>query len=182
MSQNRSSAVMAHDHANLWHYTPLPFALEDRRYDQFDPDRYTKPMGLWISVEGEGDWQSWCESEGFGADRLVWRAPVTIRPDANVLWLTPDLLTQFDREFGFERQWGSENQLTDRSPDWREVARRYDGIVIAPYSWDHRLSLVWYYGWDCASGCVWNLDAIEVGPSQPVAAIDEPARTAAGRL
>ncbi len=173
---------MTHDHANLWHYTPLPFALEDRRYDQPDPHRYRKPGGLRISVEGEDDWQSWCKSEYFGLERLVWRAPVTIRPDANVLWLTPDLLTQFDRDFGSEWRWGPENRWTGHAPDWREVARRYDGIVIAPYSWEHSRALYWYYIWSCASGCIWNLNAIEVGPSQPVAAIDEPARTAAGRL
>lgn len=166
---------MAHDHANLWHYTPHPFALEDRRYDQRDPHRYRKPEGLWISVEGEDDWQSWCESMQRCLERLVWRAPVTIRPDANVLWLTPDLLTQFDRDFGFGRWRGRTTQRPGHAPDWREVARRYDGIVIAPYSWHHRLALEWYYTWDCASGCIWNLSAIEVGTSALVGAVGEAA-------
>jgi len=38
------------------------------------------------------------------------------------------------------------------------VSKEYDGIEIAPYQWDARLSLIWYYGWDVASGCIWNLD------------------------
>lgn len=161
--------------SNLWHYTSGPFALDGRRYDQPAPRMYGKPEGLWISVEGKDDWPSWCESEQFGVDRLVWRTPVTIRPEANVLWLTPGLLGPFDRDFGFEWQWGSENQWTERAPDWRKVASRYDGIVIAPYSWHHRLNLNWYYPWDCASGCIWNLSAIEVGTSALVGAVGEAA-------
>ena len=39
--------------------------------------------------------------------------------------------------------------------------RRVDGIIIAPYQWYCRMTVDWYYTWDCASGCIWNLDAIE---------------------
>lgn len=30
----------------------------------------------------------------------------------------------------------------------------------APYRFDRRFSTIWYYGWDCASGVIWNLDAV----------------------
>ena len=51
-----------------------------------------------------------------------------------------------------------------RYVDWREVAARWDGISITPYQWSCRHELdraMWYNGWDCASACVWNLNAIE---------------------
>jgi len=53
--------------------------------------------------------------------------------------------------------------------DWEAVAKRYTGIEIEPYNWERRnsgpnnnysMSMLWYYGWDCASGCVWELDAL----------------------
>jgi hypothetical protein len=50
-----------------------------------------------------------------------------------------------------------------RSPgiDWGRVAEQYHGIVIAPYQWSLRLDLMWYYGWDCASGCIWDTWIVE---------------------
>ena len=35
--------------------------------------------------------------------------------------------------------------------------------VVSPYQWNCRLSLetCWYYGLDCASGCIWYLDCIK---------------------
>jgi len=49
--------------------------------------------------------------------------------------------------------------------NWPAVAEKYDGIIIAPYIWQRRLSdnpdHFWYYGWDCASGCIWNTEVIE---------------------
>ncbi|QBI98814.1 hypothetical protein SEA_BOBBY_184 [Mycobacterium phage Bobby] len=45
--------------------------------------------------------------------------------------------------------------------DWGKVAADYGGIIIAPYQWSRRMDPHWYYTWDCASGCIWNLEAIE---------------------
>jgi hypothetical protein len=44
--------------------------------------------------------------------------------------------------------------------DWLRVAQKSAGIIIAPYIWERRLHLPWYYGWDCASGCVWDAAAV----------------------
>ena len=45
---------------------------------------------------------------------------------------------------------------------WQDVALDYQGILIAPYQWSLRLDkdFRWYYMWDCASGCIWDLSAI----------------------
>ena len=111
-----------------------------------------KPRGLWYGVDGE--WEEWCRSE---------------MPE----WLTGGLL--YSVRLGSERvlriatladldSFAAEYRLADPVSsyfggiDWRKVADRFDGIEIAPYQWRRRLEpgWLWYYGWDCASGCVWR--------------------------
>lgn len=42
--------------------------------------------------------------------------------------------------------------------DWEKVAYDYSGIEINPYlGYKHQ---TWYRGWDVASGCIWNPNAI----------------------
>ena len=55
------------------------------------------------------------------------------------------------------------NELDTHEIDWKKVKSKYQGIIIAPYQWSCRLNLDsnWYYGWDCASGCIWDLDCIK---------------------
>jgi hypothetical protein len=56
--------------------------------------------------------------------------------------------------------------------DWMRVAEKHEGILIAPYLGE-RLTEPnefleshkeewwrWYYSWDCASGCIWNPNAV----------------------
>lgn len=142
-------------------------AVELRHYasDELAFDRahvYTfpfngKPRGFWVSALGEDDWPSWCQREEFGTDRLVIEHKVTIAPGARILTLSsPTELLAFDAEYGeTELRWRS------RSIRWAALEDHYDGILIAPHQWSVRHDLLWYSSWDCASGCIWNLDAIE---------------------
>ena len=60
--------------------------------------------------------------------------------------------------------WLTDEDLRRQWPiDWPAVTHRYDGP-------DHRALPVgltgcsgpaWYYGWDCASGVIWRLSAVE---------------------
>jgi hypothetical protein len=52
-------------------------------------------------------------------------------------------------------------QRKDDGIDWELVARGYTGIEIAPYIYSRRCSCKWYYGWDCASGVIWNSAAVK---------------------
>ncbi len=151
----------------LWHYTRDPLVVEPRAYEQPEPREYGKPDGFWISAEGKDDWPSWCEGEQFRLETLAHRAPVSLNDGANVLRLTPGMIDRFDSDFGVEWPWCENGRWIARGIDWRAVADRYDGIIIAPYAWCFRLTMNWYYPWDCASGCIWNLDAITVGESEP---------------
>jgi len=122
-----------------------------------------KPNGFWVSVENNGDgWKNWCEGESFNTGRLVYENEIIISKLANILLITKNKeLDDFHKKYqaalvGMER-WG--NQYID----WRSVAKDYQGIIITPYLYNRRFdkSARWYYGWDCASGCIWNKEAIK---------------------
>ena len=110
-----------------------------------------KPFGLWYGV-GEA-WLEWCRNE-----MPMWEHKhtyeIVLHPQARVLRLrSVAKLKAFDREFSVGTRYDN--------PNWAKVATRYDGIEIAPYQWSLRLGWrLWYYGWDCASGCIWNPRAI----------------------
>lgn len=128
--------------------------------EQRDWWRKDKPSGLWVSVEGNGDgWSDWCASEDFGIGAVP--HVVHLHPEANILRIANGAeLIAFHREFHIP----SGNRFREgREIDWITVAKRWQGIIIAPYVWSARLSVetAWYYGWDCASGCIWDAAAVD---------------------
>lgn len=125
----------------------------------FDPSRaYTqkernsfKPHGFWVSVDD--DWRRWCESDGM--EEWIEHPEIHFSLETEpCLWLkTVEDLDRFTEEYA---------EPDGYYVDWRTVSMRYAGIIIAPYQWQRRLSLTvnWYYPWDCASACVWDLSVI----------------------
>lgn len=140
----------------LSHYSNAD-RIEIRSVQQ-DNRRFDKPRGFWVSVDGDDDWPSWCAVEDYdiGANRFT----VTLAPSANML-----TLTTADEVIDFAHIYKS-REFTDSlrefaAVDWVRVAQDYQGLIIAPYQWSLRLSGVgWYYTWDCASGCIWDAEAI----------------------
>lgn len=137
----------------LVHYSGEPLG-EIRSVEQ--RKQRVKPKGLWVSVDEPGGhgWKEYCDS----VERLVGNFEhayeVRLAEAANVLRLRGG--DDIDR-FAQEWKWRNDGMI-----DWRAVAAKYQGIIIAPYSWSHRLEAgIWYYGWDCASGCIWDARAIE---------------------
>lgn len=126
----------------------------EQRWDDDYRSSFAKPRGLWVSVDGEDDWQQWCQSEMPEWMNGVQRYRVHLAQPNNVLLLT-DL-------WGFQDEYGRivPDRFGSKYIDWPTVAKAYDGIIIAPYQWSCRMEMDWYYGWDCASGCIWNADAI----------------------
>lgn len=131
---------------------------------------FTKPRGLWVSVDGEHGWEEWCRAENF-SHMGTFKYRVDLIPGANILVLTsPEELDTFDAKYGVEETYPPLSGLnipgyTFRRIDWLKVRRKYDGIIIAPYIWERRLShLEWYYTWDCASGCIWRRGYLLEGP------------------
>jgi len=138
----------------LSHYSEKPLGeLYDCEQEPALPNG--KPNGLWVSVADAYGWAAWCKENNWRLLALEHRYEIVLHDDANVLWLrSENLLHSFTREFSREK-----HHELDRV-DWQLVAQRFDGILIAPYIWQSRLRLLWYYGWDCASGCLWRARAV----------------------
>ena len=156
----------------LRHYSAEPLGAI-RSTDQNGHRRF-KPVGLWVSEDStEYGWRDWCEGEQWGLARLKYASDIVLRPDAAILILsTPLMIEDFTREYGKQEPFKFEGRSIPNCTQvfWERVAEKYQGIIIAPYCWELRLEagFDWYYGWDCASGCIWDADAIEsVGPAVP---------------
>ena len=124
----------------------------------------TKPVGLWFSVEGNGDgWKNWCEAESYNLDNLLYKNQIELESDANLLILSSIVaIDSFHERFKASLP-GMEKYFSDYI-DWQRVAIEYQGIIITPYIWERRLdgkAHSWYHGWDCASGCIWDSKAIK---------------------
>lgn len=150
----------------LQHFTSESLTFDPTRtYEQGEPTTFGKPVGFWVSVEGEDDWQSWV-TDNMNADRLAHRSDVALAGTANILRIEStvgidSLTARFAVQTEYDRRWNWREHDRRKWPiDWRLVAAQFDGVIIAPYCWSRRNSHDWYYGWDCASGCIWNLSAI----------------------
>ena len=137
---------------------------------------HEKPRGLWVSVKGEDDWPSWCQSEMPHWMSSRARTRITLAADADILLLTGEGdIDRFTIQYGEPIDRGA---FTTHCIAWDAVAEAYDGIIIAPYVWSRRLHLPtnWYNTWDCASGCIWRSRAISgVAPDGYTDAITEDA-------
>lgn len=152
----------------LLHYHSEPIEFDREWAYDLSKSRVGKPDGLWVSVEGEDDWASWCREEEFAVHHLAAVHEVTLSESANIVYIDgADQLRAFhekwSRPTAMSGVFGPDRGNHYHDPDWVEVSRAgYDGIIIAPYIYCMRTEgPFWYYGWDCASGCIWNLDAIE---------------------
>lgn len=154
----------------LTHYTEEPFTLDrTRTYDQSGLS--IKPHGLWLSDDSDLGWPVWCRDEGFQTEALEHATRFVIAPSANVLHLRTKAEVCKLASLYPSKAFLAGLQNRSGYVDWETFARRFDGILITPYQWSARLNFdaTWYYGWDVASACVWNLDAIIPAPAEVMA-------------
>lgn len=129
---------------------------------------FRKPQGLWYGINDS--WIDWCASEEMGwvHDHIH----EVILDESKILKITN--LREFN---AFEKEYGGLDPLLARlerdfpgqmmnyrrgmeSIAFDKVAEKYSGLEITPYLYEKRLISMWYYGWDCASGCVWDASAV----------------------
>ncbi len=110
-----------------------------------------KPKGLWYGIGVS--WIYWVRNE-----MPDWEYDNIFKIDlneSNMLMIdTLEKLHSFHEEFGVKTH-------VFTQIDWEKVSNSYGGIEISPYMWEARMKLDWYYGWDVASGCVWNKNVIQ---------------------
>jgi hypothetical protein len=143
-----------------------------------------KPAGFWLSDERGGfGWKQWCRSEDFRPRQLAYEYYVKLTGKERILYVrSVEQLDAFTKKYRadsdanrfsvkFDADYRAEHPETSmfRSGptiydiDWPRVkADGWQGIIITPYRWERRLTghTMWYYGWDCASGCIWDPAAI----------------------
>jgi hypothetical protein len=70
--------------------------------------------------------------------------------------------TDFARQYGRDLFGEIQSQFSNNI-EWGQIAETYSGIIVAPYSRARRETYLWYYGWHCASGCIWDTRVIRLG-------------------
>jgi len=129
------------------HMSKDPLTLQQQTYEQ---EGGIKPNGFWYGFGKE--WISWAKSNmPDWAGKYIY----TVEVPNNVLKITSyDELLQFNEEY-------KANQF---QIDWKRVVSKFDGIEIVPYQQKAKMNidLIWYYGWDIASGCIWNLQNLKL--------------------
>lgn len=113
----------------------------------------TKPSGLWYACGFE--WISWVlgEMPGWARNHVY---ALTVDKRSMVRLRSVEAIDAFDDEFYVLK-------YNTHYIDWKLVAKEFTGIEICPYQYDRRFdgpASSWYYGWDVASGCIWDPDII----------------------
>lgn len=165
-----------------YHWAPDPVTLRRRTYLQCG---HPKPNGLWFDINES--WKRWCTAAGFRLESLRYRQAVTILDASRIRFLRNARdIDVFTRTYGhnlsghirplqspknitaFARQYGSDlfSDILGQFSNyilWEEVAEQHSGIVIDPYSRARSKTYLWYYGWNCAGGCIWDTSVIRLG-------------------
>ena len=110
-----------------------------------------KPKGFWYGINYS--WVEWCLY-----NQSDWLTPFIYELELgeSILKITDDV------EFGlFEEEYLTIPEGNISYIDYPKLINEgYNGLQISPYRPDKRFSF-WYYGWDCASGCIWNIKGIK---------------------
>lgn len=172
--------------SKLFHYSRRHIKKLQPRPYLYHPSLLDKPKGLWFSVEDFSNDTNWFDfwSDMHGAEnRLRYKHQITLHPNSPILYISNAMefdifeerfmLPNFDiyatlNQDGTKKFSLHEKTFQQYEIDWCKVSRNFAGIIIAPYLWERRMNdnrsnwhTNWYYGWNCASGCIWNLRCIK---------------------
>jgi hypothetical protein len=149
----------------LSHLTHKKFTFDPGHTYMTLPSITDKPCGLWLSDEskrGRG-WSNWCKGENWNVDGLLYETIFECDMTNWKVIKTPAQMKKFHRDFSAHNEYSILSSL-GKYIDWAKVQKEFAGILIAPYRWDFRFHMEarWYYSWDCASACVWDLSTVNV--------------------
>lgn len=136
---------------------------EDNKIELYDTtsklsDSRSKPIGFWYGFGNS--WIKWVKNEMPEWDyNNVFKIQIN---DSKILQINT-----YEELYDFTMKYKSKKQIYDYKIDWIDwikVSKEYNGIEINPYQYrareKSRSELSWYYGWDVASGCIWNPNSI----------------------
>lgn len=147
------------------HYSANPDLSLERLYTVFQGVPFTrgvqfdKPCGLWLSDDDDYGWKEWCEAEGFRLGKLENAYFATLDLNSILHISSMRQLVKFHKRYSIKKD---ENWVVI---DWRSVAESFKGIIVSPYLPDVSMKLdfayMWYWGWDVACACIWDMSAIK---------------------
>lgn len=114
----------------------------------------------WVFWYGfEGSWIEFVDRTGIRSDSVgTHRYEVLLAPDTRLLTIsTEEQFTAFQAEYGVESRINEVYGI-----EWESVAEQYDALEIVPHMEEMRRN-PWYWGWDLASGVVFEPDKTVVG-------------------
>lgn len=109
-----------------------------------------KPEGLWF---GFGTfWIDWVKDE----------MPEWIKDGIYKLTIDTSKILVVDSLSDFHKKYNVKLYGHAIGINWLRIANEFSGIEIPSYQRDFRLAsdYLWYYGWDVASGCIWDKSAL----------------------
>lgn len=143
----------------LTHFSEKPLRLLKNKDYTKDNLPGWKPGGLWLSDETSNcGWSDWCRTSGFNIEGLKNK---TFFKAEIINWIVIKTDKQLD---AFTKKYLMKDvpELGEFSCiNWKKVKKKYGGIIITPYLPNSRHKHIWYYSWDCASACVWDLTTIK---------------------
>jgi len=153
------------------HHTPAKRIVKTRSYPQ---KLDYKPEGLWYGIDLA--WREWCSGEMPKWNRRNknhFSIEFKPRQINKILFLDSiEKIEAFIDKYGGYPSWMTDSFSKSRYATelfrtkhvyihWEKVAADYGGIEISPYQHTLRHRYLFYYGWDIASGCIWNLSLIK---------------------
>lgn len=122
------------------------FSQKEKRTGLFKPD------GVWYACGF--DWLDWVLSEmPQWAHPYIYNLKID-KSDFKII-RTPGELVKFAKKYVIG------DVSTSMKVNWSRLAENYTGIEICPYQPSLRHEFMFYYGWDIASGCVWDTHTIK---------------------
>lgn len=180
-SVNKMSVSIMNDRDQYIHFSLNKNLEIDDLYSTFNEDNFCVPnfkpsQAFWFSDEKArmpwsqmssmfGD-EDWLEKYAAYAVSLDFKKDILLLSSA-------DDIDRFTEYYSIDSFSNSSNSHTDNMKfmpnilgglyiDWTQVAKQYKGLLISPYIFERRIykDTAWYYTWDCASGCVWDVSCI----------------------
>lgn len=143
----------------LSHFSDENFRFNTRKKYPTPPKFEHKPKGLWLSDETELGWSKWTSDQNFRTNTMAERTTFDCNLDNWAVLNDREMIDIFTKRFTARHEFG---EMHLDFMNWAEIMDRFSGILITPYCWGSRTKHSWYYGWDCASGCVWDLSTIKL--------------------
>lgn len=148
----------------LSHYSNEPFNFNpdyDFKY-QFALDGI-KPKGMWFSDDSDYGWPHWCKSEQFRLEFLECKKDFELSLERICVLSSYADIARFTHAYDLGKL--GTISIEKFYMDWAKVREDYAGLLITPYVWKARFDFMWFYGWDCASACVWDLSTLKELPA-----------------